>query len=123
MAGSLWLQVVAVASHVERGLDVLLVLESSEKIAQTGEKEKKSHSNQRRGLYGQTQPLDSAHQQVETTARPIVVKIVDESGEGVGQGTNTEQERHLDKQNNQALHNTDDGKDHHQVEVEDVGNS
>lgn len=49
--------------------------------------------------------------------------MTDEVGEGVGQGTDLQQERNLDKQHHQALHNADDGEDDHQRRMEDVGYS
>jgi len=123
MVGSLALQVSAIASHVERGLDVLLMLESSEKVAQTGKKEKHRHYNKRGGLKRQTQELDHAHQQVEAATWPVVVKVTDEVGECISQRTDSQQEWDLDEKNHQALHKTDDGEDDHQVEVKDIGHS
>lgn len=123
MVCRLRLQVVALSAHIEGRLDVLLVLESSKEIAQTGKEEKHRHYNQRGGLKSQTQKLDRTHQQVEPTPRPVVIKVADKIGEGIGQWTNTEQKRHLHEQNNQTLHNTDDGEDYHQVEVENVGDT
>lgn len=123
VASSLALQVIAVSSDVERRLDVLLVFESSEKVAQTGQEEEHSHNYKRGGLEGQTQELDGAHQQVEAATRPVVIEVADEVGESVGQWADLQQKWNLHEEHNQALNYTDHGEDDHQVEVEDVGNS
>lgn len=121
MVSRLRLQVISVASDIERRFNVLLVLKSGKEVTQTGEEEEHRHNNQGGCLNGQTQELNCTHQQVETTTRPVVIKVANEVGESVSQWAYAEQEWHLHEQYDQSLHEADDGEDNHQVEVEDIG--
>lgn len=123
MSSSLAFKVLTGTGHVKRALDVLLVLHGGKKVACTGQKEQHRHHEQRSGHEKQTQPLDNTHEQVKSAPGPVVVEVADEVGERVGQRTDFQQKRNLHKQHNQALHDTDDGENDHQVEMENVGDS
>lgn len=67
--------------------------------------------------------MNYTHKQIEATPGPVIVEITNKAGERFCQWTYFQQKRNFNKQNNQALDDTNDGEDYDKIEVEDVGDT
>lgn len=120
MGGSLALNRVGVTCDLNRQLDVFLQENRGQSVAYRTDKKEYRHCDQAGGHEDDGAELHSTHSQVEEASWPVPIEATHKCGEGIGQGTNLEQERDLDKYDQQTLHNAHYGECNYHADVKEV---
>jgi hypothetical protein len=101
-----------------------LALDGGKEVADGCQSKEDSCGNQGRGSLQQTEEQDNGHDAVGSRTRPVGGDLANGIIELGGGGADSEQQRHLDEQDEAAKGNSQRGKDNHDCgQGDDAGNT